>query len=297
MIQTRSIKVNPKIKKYAVLAFKVAITCWAVYAIIKAADLPLIWKYINSVPPANIFWAFVILNIGQVISSMRMRYYFSSAGFKISRKNSILLYFAGNLFNLILPGAIGGDGYKAYLAKKHGNLSLATSVRLMFSNRANGLLILILNCSILALFNTHVMAFSYAPLMLLLLCIVTTVSYSMICKTLLKEPVKVQIGAARYSFFVQLFVIITVWLLLLDRGVDHDIGGYIFMFLLSSVVSVLPFSVGGIGLRELTFFKAAPWFGLDPELGVALCIIYFAINSVSSLVGLVFLPQLKNIAK
>lgn len=279
------------------MLLKISITAWAVFVIIRAADLSRIWKYIHTASPVYVLLAFLAINAGQVVSALRMRYYFSNVGFKISKKNAILLYFAGNLFNLILPGAIGGDGYKAYLANKHGKLSVATAIRTMLSSRANGLLLLILFSLVIALFSPKLKTIPYIYPLLFLAAAGTITCYSIAARILLKEPVHTQIGASRYSFFIQLAVIITATLLLISNRVTIDTVDYVFLFMISSIISVMPISVGGIGLRELTFFKGAPFLGLDQELGVAICIIYFGINSLSSLIGLAFLHRMKHIGK
>ncbi len=285
-----------RLKKYAKFFLKLAVTAWAISIIIKAADVPKIWEYLHTASPLNIIAAFIVLNTGQIISSLRMRYYFAANGLKLPYKYAVLLYFVGNLFNLVLPGGIGGDGYKAYIAKKYGKISVITGVRVMISNRANGLLLLILITSALSLFSSRITSMPYIYLGLAALVFLTVISYSFIAYYFLKEPVKIQLGATFYSVFVQLFVALTVFFLLLGRGVAGNMIDYIILFMISSIITIIPISIGGVGLRELTFFKGAPLLGLDPELGIAICIIYFIINSISSLVGLLFLHKLKEIS-
>ncbi len=258
------------------------------------ADLKQIWHDLQIVSPPYVLIAFIFLNIGQVVSALRMRYYFAGAGLMMSKKFSILFYFAGNFFNLLLPGGIGGDGYKAYLLKKLKDFPVLQGVRLILSGRASGLLLLVLISLILALFSPTVRVFPFAIPLITGAFFVSIAGYSILAKLLLKEKLKTQIGAAGYSFFVQILVLITGYLLFKGANVGGGMVDYLLLFMTSSIVSILPISMGGVGLRELTFFKGAPLFGLSPELGIAIAIIYFFINSLSSLIGLLFIPRLKH---
>lgn len=276
------------------LLLKCLFTAAAISFIIFKADLKQIWHDLQIVSLPYVLIAFLFLNIGQLISALRMRYYFASAGLMMSKKFSVLFYYAGNFFNLLLPGGIGGDGYKAYLMKKLKDFPVLQGVRLMLSNRANGLLLLVLISLILALFSQVITSLPFAIPLIIISFFANIFGYFILAKWLLKEKLKTQIGAAGYSFFVQLLVLVTAYFLFKGTNVSSGITDYLLLFMISSIVSILPISMGGVGLRELTFFKGAPLFGLSPELGIAIAIIYFFINSLSSLIGLLFIPRLKH---
>ena len=55
------------------------------------------------------------------------------------------------------------------------------------------------------------------------------------------------------SFLVQISQLISVFFILKALGVDELLFRYLFIFLISSIVAMLPISIGGMGLRELTF--------------------------------------------
>ena len=64
------------------------------------------------------------------------------------------------------------------------------------------------------------------------------------------------------------------------------------MFFISSVVSVVPISIGGVGLRELTFLYGLNILGLNPAVGVVGAFLFFIITILSSLIGAFFkIPQ------
>jgi len=286
---------DKKSKKRIIFLLKVAFTLGALYVVLTQADLSEIWSYIKKADPLYLLIALLVINFGQVISGLRMRYYFGTDNLIMTRKFSILLYYLGMLFNLILPGGIGGDGYKAYILKKKLNFCWKSSIRLILCARASGLLFLFVVAFLMCYASDFIMSLPYAPFLVTLGLIGIFPCYSICARYILREKLSVQIGAAKYSFWVQAIVAITAFFILESLGFEGDKIDYLILFILSSITSILPISIGGIGLRELTFFYCAPFMALDPELGVAISAIYFIVNSIASLPGLYFYHEMGKI--
>jgi uncharacterized membrane protein YbhN (UPF0104 family) len=70
------------------------------------------------------------------------------------------------------------------------------------------------------------------------------------------------------------------------------IMGYVLLFCIASVVSIMPITIGGVGLRELVFVYMAPLLGLDAEIGVALALLFFLTSLVVSMHGAVLQHRL-----
>jgi uncharacterized membrane protein YbhN (UPF0104 family) len=65
---------------------------------------------------------------------------------------------------------------------------------------------------------------------------------------------------------------------------------WIFIFLVASVVSVLPISLGGgLGTREFVFVQGADYFHLDGHLGVIISLLFYLSNVLSSVWGAYFI--------
>ena len=60
------------------------------------------------------------------------------------------------------------------------------------------------------------------------------------------------------------------------------------VFLCSSIVSVIPLTIGGIGSRELTFVYGAQWFNLSEEKSLGTSMLFFILNALVSLIGIYF---------
>lgn len=253
-------------------------------------------EFLSHTRSVDVFWliaGMILLNIGQVYSGLRMRYYLHSIHVKMDRMEAIMLYYVGMFFNHLLPGGIGGDGYKVWYVRKHMQAKIGDAVRRVVSARANGLLALILLTLALAPFSPAVREFPHGLAAACLLAPLTLIVYYYGSRWLLKEPLRVQLGAFPYSFVIQFTNMLCAVALLYGLGITVNMTDYIMLFMVSCIASVIPISFGGAGLRELTFLYLAPFMQLNVEAGVALSLIYFIINILASLLGIVFFYRLK----
>ncbi len=69
-------------------------------------------------------------------------------------------------------------------------------------------------------------------------------------------------------------------------GIHTQILEYQFVFLLSSVVAVLPLTIGGVGARELVFIWSHDYMGIDKNAAVAFSLLFFLITALVSLSGI-----------
>src|SRR5690606_12350828 len=78
-----------------------------------------------------------------------------------------------------------------------------------------------------------------------------------------------------YSFLVQLLQLACAFFILNALGITAQILEYQFVFLLSSIVALLPLTIGGVGARELVFIFSHDYMGIDEntsvEIGRASC--------------------------
>jgi uncharacterized membrane protein YbhN (UPF0104 family) len=69
-------------------------------------------------------------------------------------------------------------------------------------------------------------------------------------------------------------------------GIYHRLPEYMLLFLVSSLVSVLPVTLGGIGAREIVFLYGSVWLGLPQHMSVTISLMFYLINTVVSLAGI-----------
>lgn len=285
-------------KKHLILTLKILVIVAAFALVFSKIDTDKLGDYLLQTSPFTIIGCYLALTVAQIASGLRTRYYFAHEGLVFNKKFAIGLYFVGMFFNNLLPGGIGGDGYKVYLLGKLAGFPHLTAVRLLISERANGLLAMLLFMYGLMFFSSVPTLLPYSDLIILAVIIVTIVGYFISIRLLLKEKTATAVGALPYSIAVQFLGIVIVVLLLTDTAHLSDITGivdYLILFSIASVVAIIPVSIGGIGIREVVFVYGAGWFSLDPELGVAVALLFFVISLLVSLNGLLFWHKLERL--
>ncbi|PIR39487.1 MAG: hypothetical protein COV35_02950 [Alphaproteobacteria bacterium CG11_big_fil_rev_8_21_14_0_20_39_49] len=286
-------------KKHALLAVKILFIIAALGVVFYQTDISKIKQYIKHINPFLLYIAYLFFMLAQIVSVSRMRYYYKSENLQLNYNYSLGLYFTGMLFNTILPGGISGDGYKAYSINKLANFPILKSVRLLLSDRASGLYILLILSLIFALLSNVQDIIRYGDLLITFSLIILTPVYFFCVNKVLKENYKTALGAIPYSLAIQASGVLSVYFIIVALGVDNEgfnlINGYLFLFTVSALLSVLPISIGGVGIRELSFLYGAGILNLNPELGVAIALIFFIINMICSLKGLLFWHRLEKL--
>ncbi len=284
-------------KKRLLIIAKIAFTILLFYLIFRKIDFAVLAEQLKSIPIIYIILSIAALNLSQVVSAYRIRYYFRCENYNLQWFYSISLYYVGMFFNLILPGGISGDGYKAYMLKKQKDIPVITSIRLMLSERANGLCMLLFMAILFFWFGNAVENIEYARILLVIAIIGLFPSYFICVKIFLKEKPKTAAGALWYSLWVQATTVWAGYFLFKGIGVESGMLDYMGVFMLACIVAILPFSIGGAGLREATFLYSAGYIGIQAEVGVAVMLAFFGVYAVTSLTGILFLGAVKKYAK
>jgi uncharacterized membrane protein YbhN (UPF0104 family) len=223
--------------------------------------------------------AFFAFNLSQIISAIRLNEYLKSIGLKISPKIQTKLYYIGMFYNTLLPGGIGGDGYKAYLFNKNYKIPYKKIIKAMLIDRLSGLF------AILAILGVIVDKMIFVLVLALILLF-------LIHKFIFKE---FRIAPFFLSIAIQLLQGLAFILIILSLGVESNLFSYLALFYISSIISVIPISVGGVGLRELTFLYGVKFFNIDATIGIVGAFIFFLINLISSAIGIFFLKGAKDV--
>ncbi len=280
------VEVKPKSKKKIwLLPVKIIVSFLAIYTIVMNID----W---NEVLPTLLVcnkWLLIIALLlyafSKVASSYRLNRYFKEIPVEISEKNNLRLYWLGMFYNLFLPGGIGGDGYKIYLIGKTFQAKLKTTTAAVLIDRLNGMsaILYILPASFLFVPIPSWMK-ACVPFAIVLIYALYRIFLHFVFPRFLKsEPY-----CSGLSIIVQSLQCIAIFAILYSLGVDKDYAEYTILFLISSLVSVLPISIGGIGLRELVFMSGSSFFGLNPTLSVLVSFIFYLINVIVSFAGIYY---------
>jgi len=293
-------KGRPANKRYGLWFLKLLITAVLLGFVINVIDISKFISLLQNVHLGYFASAIFLYFLAQLVSVLRLRYYLAHEGMTASNLYMNKLYFAGMFFNTFLPGTITGDGYIAYRLYRRHDIKIGTALRRMLSTRASGLFCLLGYVIIMLFFlplpsisdmETKLLSWiwDYWNLLLSIAGIVLVIGYIYSALYILKEPFSMQCGALPYSMIVHgLNVLVTVAILaaLPDSSLDNWIA-YTILFFLAGVASLLPITVGGVGIREIFFVLATAYFAIDVEIGVALSFVFFVVNLLVSLPGLI----------
>ena len=247
------------------------------------------FKNISVKNPVFLILAFIFYNVSQIISAKRVDNYLKNINIKLKFKKQLILYYLGMFYNTLLPGGIGGDAYKAFKYQKKFNTGYKKIVKALLIDRLSGLFAIFLLLGILSFFTS----IKYALFLTLLL--ITPFVFYFIHKIFFIEFKTSFFKSFLYSLLIQTLQLLTFISILISLGIDYKLIDLSILFFISSIISVIPISVGGIGLRELTFLYGSEFIHINPAPIVMAGFLFFVVNLFSSLIGGIFILKEKNV--
>ncbi len=274
-------------RKQLFTLLKLAISAALIYLIFTKIELSTVAHTLKSTQPLYVLVALVLFIVSKILAAFRLNLYFHQLQILLTQKSNLKLYLLGMFYNLFLPGGIGGDAYKGYVIKKKFNIKTKKVVAVLLLDRLSGLLLLFLYACILALLvsNTQLIGFKW---LIGSASVLSIAVFWWMNRTFFKDTLPVFWKSAGYSALLQLAQLASVFFLLKALSISLYTIGYLFIFLISSIVAVVPLTIGGIGSRELTFFYGAELLGLDEGSSVSISVVFFIITAFVSLFGLLY---------
>lgn len=275
-------------KKHWITALKILVSVALVYFVFQKISPTQVLESLKKANLLYLFIAFLLFILSKVASSIRLNLYFGNIGIHLTQKSNLQLYWLGMFFNLFLPGGIGGDAYKGFLLNKKFEAPGKSIAAALIVDRLSGMLLLYILAAIISLFIDNQALITYKSLITLSIPL-AVVGFYFFNKYLFKSTIQVFWPAFFYAALVQLLQLVSVWFIMKALAVNANILPYLLIFLVSSVVAVLPLTIGGIGARELTFLYGAKLFMLDESVSVGISVLFFLITAIVSLFGMVYL--------
>ncbi len=272
-------------RKWLELLLKIAITTVCLWYVSGKIDFS---KAGAAFKTANWFYLFLALGafiISKLLSAFRLNIYFKNISIHLSLWQNIKLYWLGMFYNLFLPGSISGDAYKVILLKKKYNASYKKTTAAVLLDRFSGLLGLGLILAIYSIFVIDKILYVIAIASGALLAI--TALYFIINRWL-KDFISSFFPTLLVGILVQGSQVVSAYMIMAALGIPIHVTEYIFIFLVSSVVSVLPLTIGGLGIREVVFLEGSKLFGLLHEASVVVSLLFYLITLVTSAVGIFY---------
>lgn len=274
-----------KLPSYVKVFVKLAITVAALWYVFSRLDLQEVLGTIAQSKFLYLAGALILFVLSKMVSSLRLNKFLVSTGIHISERANMKLYLQGMYYNLFLPGGIGGDGYKIYLLNRKYEVRTRKIFWAVMMDRIIGVVALF--CMAVVLFCFIPGMGKYAWYIWILIPIAISISY-LAFRRFFPYLLRVFRISNLLSIVVQLLQLCSALLILLSLKVPGSLEDYLFVFLISSMVAVLPLTIGGIGSREFTFMLGAQWLGLDLNLSIALSLLFYLITAFSSFWGIIY---------
>lgn len=263
---------------------KLVVSGLLIYFIFSKIDVQEIGNTLRSSNPYYLILALLFFLFSKVIAAFRLNLYFHQLNVLLTQKSNLKLYALGMFYNLFLPGGIGGDAYKGYAIKKRFDVSTKKVVSVLVLDRLSGLLLLfVYACSLLLLVKQETIV-ALAPLFMIGIP-VSVLVFWLLNRSFFGYALPVFWKSVAYSALVQLAQLIAVWGIMKSLEIELNQIAYLVIFLVSSIVSVIPLTIGGIGSREATFFYGASLLGLNENISVGISVIFFLTTAFVSLLG------------
>ncbi len=251
-------------------------------------------------------FAWTIYLASQVVSARRWQGLLSAVGLNVSYGRCLAIYFEGMFFGLCLPTSLGGDVFKAYRVAPTPSQRLLT-VGTVLADRVAGLLALLmigmtaLTCRLgeLSLIGAAAAVLAWT-LGIWLTFRGGAAAALWVCQRywprLVAHPVLLKLRglhsrpavmrrAVLWSGVVQGLNVVTVAALGGALGLKLSWSAYCVMVPLVALVSTLPVSINGMGLREGATVLILGWYGVEQAASLTLGMAWFAVILAAGLSG------------
>lgn len=246
---------------------------------------------------ANRAWltAAILCYIGSMLfSSWRLLSFFKSIGLKLDWRFNLRLYFLGLCYNVLLPGGIGGDGYKIYLLHKTYKLPTKKVFWAILFDRLSGFWAI---GAIVVGLIILIPSFPYHLAIPLSIVSVGSVIYYFVARRFFKDYTHNFFSGHLKAIGVQSMQLLTIVCLLLAQDFNGKFAPYLLSFLFSSLAAIIPFSLGGGGIRDALFLTLARQFNLTEDMAVYLSFGFYLISIFVALIGIYYVIRPSRLEK
>lgn len=305
-------------KRITSLLIKTAISAGFIGVIIHQINLSQVWHKIQGLDPIFIGYALLYYGCLQWLSCIRWQIILSIAGHSLPTHRLLRSYFAGMVLNIILPGAVGGDVYRIYQVSQTTNDSEAAFVS-VFLERFTGLvalsgialvglppaLNLIENSAIVMLFLgclAILVGGTVAIATPQLLAIIRPMFRSLKLMSLFTRMAKTQRLLMQFwqhrrklmlsmalSLFLQLAIIYYHYLIAQQLSISISFWELLIFIPITVVITLLPVSLGGLGLKEGLWVYLFVCIGLSSDQAIVFSLTLMALSWLLSLPGIAML--------
>ncbi len=297
-------------RRYLSQIFKVAVSGILLAVLLRGVDWRHILAELRGAHPGWVATALGLFVVGLVVRAWRWDGLLAAQGIHVPLGVLTRWYFVGGFFNTVLPTGFGGDVVKTYALARYSERPGAAAGSVLV-DRFSGVLALLLMGGTALLLAPGLATPAVAGLVWLLLAGALAALVIMAqggVRTWLHDhmPLLARTKAGRilldaipayglYPFLRALAVSFLFNSLLIginvclarSLGLNLRLAYFLIFVPLTSLSLLLP-SVGGLGVRELSYVTLFGQAGVSPAAATALSLLFYAVTLASGLLGGVF---------
>ncbi len=302
------------IKKILAVLLRILISAAIILFLFKNIDAKSLAQVIKSANKALILISSIVFLASYVLALLRWRMLLAAVGIRLPLKRVIASYSAGIFFNLFLPSSIGGDFMRSVDLSVHTKKPKEI-IATVFLDRLSGYIGLVILASLSFVFGGElvrekgtVFALGIIIFILLfsLLVLFNKFIYRLISRFLrssnpgnirgLISDLHKEIHIFRHrktiiiknivlSILIQAMAPLSFALLAFSLGLKVNLV-YFFIFIpIIGAITLLPISIGGLGLRDLTTIYFFGKVGIAKDIAFAMSLLNFSFILVFGILG------------
>ena len=293
-------------KRVLGLALRLALSGALIGYLLSRLDRGELWSAIADTQPAGWLLAVLLYLFSQITSGIRWATLARPIGFRLGWLRFQQLYFEGMFFSLCLPSSIGGDLVKALRLGGAGRGRILAACTVL-ADRAAGLLAIVIIGLTALVERTYglglVRSLAIGVVLLAATLIGTRIMFALLNWPAGRIPDHHPIAhmlerllpyhhhpyvfwnAIGWSMVVQGLNVLTVIALGHALGLDLPAGAYCVAVPLVSLMTALPISLNGVGVREGGLVWVLAPYGVSEAQGIALGLLWFSVTVATGLIG------------
>jgi uncharacterized protein (TIRG00374 family) len=252
--------------------------------------------------------------LGVVIKTFRWQILLDSLGINVAITELVQLNFIGFLFNNILPSGIGGDVVKMYELSKDSKKG-AESVNSVFVDRVLGLVVAQFMAIIAAVVG-HNLISTEILVITIILFLASLLAMWMLTQERLWELILTKVRflstwqdgrwaekirrlykafgeydrsailrAMGVSFVFNITLILSNYFVGLAMGVEISLLYFWIFVPITSVITMIPVSLNGLGVREMGYVALFTQAGVPEQVAFSMSLSFYAFTVISGLIG------------
>ena len=264
------------------VVLKLAVTIICLWYVSRKINWLLTLQLLNGSNKLWLVLAAICFTLSKLVAAFRLNIYFKNIQVKLPQLENIKLYWLGMFYNLFLPGGIGGDAYKVIVLSRRNMQSVKKLSAAVLLDRISGVAGLAILVAVYYFLIFKDSQYSWA---LLLAIAPGLVVYYFFIKKIFYSFISSCWITLLLGTIVQFLQVICVYSLMASINITQHYNEFVLLFLLSSIVAILPFTIGGLGAREVVFLWGSQQFGLDLNQSIYISLLFYLITVLVSLVG------------